>query len=298
MYLPFRDTVSWVNPVSGPSRIQGQAWSVQVVATPGASTRFLGRMTGIQPGYYSMGAPLLITDRQRYEFRTDQSLWKGKFTLSGFARRDFDNLLPYKITRTTVTSAGVSLRLRPRKLPYFQLQFAPLYRENNRTDSLQLSDRISVISATSGYSFSFGGMTATTSFLYSQQISRSLSGKTDFSANMVNLSQVLTFSIPFSLNATGSYLHSQWSQDFHQTWTVDLSGSATFFQKWSNTFGGMLMQERGRTSRKSLYLNSSFPLLKNLNAEVLFQQDFFNPYTEDRPVFQQYFCQCGVMYRW
>jgi hypothetical protein len=236
----------------------------------------MGRVMNIDPGYYSMAAPLLITDRRRYEARADQSLWKGAFTLSAYAKRDFDNLLPYKITRTTVTSAGVNLRFRAKKGPYLQLNYAPLYRENTRTDSLRVSDQISVFSASSGYSFQVGGISSTTSLVYSQQISRSLSGQADFQAYLANLSQVIAFSIPFSLNLSGSYIHSAWSEDFNQTWTADVSGSFTLFQKWNSTFGGTLMDEKGNSRRKGLYLSSSYPIWKQMQLELQVQSSCFD----------------------
>jgi hypothetical protein len=295
---PGLDTVSWTQSLLRSAPDSGTS---VVSTTPGGSQSHHptdGKIMAIQPGYYSMAAPLLITDRKRYEVRTDQSLWKGRFTLSAYAKRDFDNLLPYKITRTTVTSAGVNLRFRAKKLPYLQLNFAPLYRENTRTDSLRISDQISVLSASSGYSFQVGGISSTTSLVYSQQISRSLSGKTDFRAYLANLSQVIAFSIPFSLNLSGSYIHSAWSQDFNQTWTADVSGSFTLFQKWSSTFGGMLMDEKGNSRRKGLYMSSSYPIWKQMQLEVQIQQFLFDPYLEGRGQRYEWVYRGGVSYRW
>ena len=298
IYIPGLDTVSWQEPLLNQPQIRGQAWSIQAQATLSPTTRFFGRMMTIEPGYYSMAAPFLITDRKRYELRTDQSLWKGKFTLSVFAKRDFDNLLPYKITRTTVTSAGVNLRIRAKKLPYLQLSFAPLYRENTRTDSLRISDQISVLSVNSGYTFQVGGISSITSLVYSQQISRSLSGKTDFRAYIANLSQVISFSAPFSLNLSGSYVHSAWSQDFSETWTADVSGSATLFQKWTSTFGGMLVREEGESHRRGVYLSSTYPITKKMQVEVLMQQFWFDPYLEGRGQKHEWVYRGGVSYRW
>lgn len=298
-YIPGADTLSWIDdPFNGARKVEGNAWSLLAQVDLSANTKFLGRLYRVLPGYYSMGSPWLITDRQRYEVRGDQTLWKGKWVASTYLKRDYDRLLPYKFTRTTVTSAGVNLSYRPRKGPYMTLNFAPLYRQNDRMDSLAFRDQVSVISLNSGYNWKMGDISASSSVVYSQQMSRSLSGQTDYSARMMTINQAINFAIPLSFAATASYIHTDWSADFNETFSLDVSGSFTLFDKWHTTLGGLILEEKGGVHRKGLFFTTSFPLFKNMQFELQGQHHFYDGVVSEYPKAFEYIYQGVLGYRW
>ena len=172
-----------------------------------------GRYAQISPFYYSPGAPFLIRDRERYEFRLRQRLLKGRLHWQAQLKRDRDNLLPIKFARTTVSSASFSLGWRPAKGPYIQAQYAPFFRENNRTDSLRDRQYLQVVGIQSSYTYTLGSFNLSSNLSLNQQISRNLQPERDFSTLSATFTQSMTFRQPLSFFLSLSYLGAAYYSD-------------------------------------------------------------------------------------
>jgi len=257
-----------------------------------------GRYAQISPFYYSPGTPFLIRDRERYEFRLRQRLLKGRLQWQAQIKRDRDNLLPLKFARTTVSSASMSVGWRPKKGPYIQAQYAPFYRENNRTDSLQDRQYLQVIGIQSGYSYSVGNLNLSSNLALNQQISQNFRPERDFSATSLTFTQSLSFQKPLSFFLSLSYLGAAYYSDQNETFGADFSGSFTLLRKWQNTFGVQYWDESAGALRQGAYWQSQYPISRYVSFELRAEANHFERYHVDLPVWDERMVRGGLVVRW
>lgn len=292
-----KDSITWEDRLRQSTDVQGDAWQLRAEFRPTQKTQIRARYAWVAPEFYSMGVPLLITDRERYEFRGEQRLLDGKISLSAFYRKDADNLVPYKFTQTTATSAGFDLEFRPKQLPYIRVSYAPFFQQNDRSDSLAQNRSVSVLTATSGYLFNIGKITGNSTLIYSQQLGAGNDTASAFTSNLISFNQSLNLD-RYSFTFTGSWLHHDYSVDFNRTLSLDASVNAVLFKKWNLGLGGVWMDEKEVLERKGFYLNSSYPITPKIHFDLLMQRHALNDF-EDR--FQQdteYLVRAGVRFSW
>lgn len=263
-----------------------------------AALEAYGRYAQVSPFYYSPGAPFLIRDRERYEFRIRQRLLKGRLQWQAQVKRDRDNLLPIKFAQTTVSSASMSLAWRPKKGPYLQAQYAPFYRENNRTDSLRDQQYLQVVGIQSGYNYSLGSLNLSSNLAFNQQISRNLSPERDFSALSLTFTQSLSFRKPLSFFLSLSYLGAAYFSNQNETIGADFSGSFTFLRRWQNTFGVQYWDESAGALRRGAYWQSQYPISRYVSFELRAELNHFERYHVDLPIWDERMVRGGLVVRW
>lgn len=283
-------------------QLTGQAWEIRGDISPAANgqTQITGRYAWVSPDYYSMGAPLLITDCERYHFRAQQSLLEGKWQVSAYWRKDADNLVPYKWTRTTVSSYGLSMRWQPQKGPMVQVDYAPYFQQNDRVDSLQYQNQLSVLTAQSQYSWQAGGWQGTSSFLYSQQLNKGQSEQQDFSAYLLTLNQILMGPANISLIASGTMMKGTYSVERGDTYAADVSLNWGT-QKWGTySLGGHWLEEQkeGGAQRKGLYCSIALPIAKALQFDLRAERNYLFNYIPQQPNTNEYLIRGGLGFRW
>lgn len=263
-----------------------------------ASLDAYGRYAKVSPFYYSPGSPFLIRDRERYEIRIRQRLLKGRMNWQAQLKRDQDNLLPIKYARTTVSSASFSCGWRPKKGPYIQAQYAPFFRENNRSDSLQDQQYLQVIGIQSGYSYTVGKLNLSSNLSINQQISRTLRPEQNFSALSMTLTQSVSFQKPISVFFSLSYLGAAYYSDQNETLGADISGSFTLIRKWQNTFGVQYWDESAGALKQGAYWQSQYPISRYISFELRAELNHFERYHVDLPVWDERMVRGGLVLRW
>lgn len=283
-------------------QLSGQTWEIRGELSPLANgqTQITARYAWVSPDYYSMGAPLLITDRERYQFRLQQSLKEGRWQLSAYWRKDADNLVPYKWTQTTVSAYGLSMRWQPKKGPMVQVDYAPYFQQNDRLDSLKYQNRLSVLTAQSQYSWQAGSWQGTSAILYSQQLNRGQSEQQDFSAYLLTVNQMLMGPGNISLIASGTLMKGQYSVERGDTYAADVSLNWGT-QKWGTyALGGHWLEEKqeGGAERKGLYASVALSLAKSLQFDLRAERNYLFNYIPQQPNTNEYLIRGGLSFRW
>ena len=102
-------TVTWQNPTLALEPQFLSAWRAEAEATLWDNrTRLLAKWEQVDPHYFSLGTPFLISDRRRHHFQWDQQFWEGKPGISAYWRKDQDHLVPFQNSRNTVSAGGYS----------------------------------------------------------------------------------------------------------------------------------------------------------------------------------------------
>lgn len=106
-------------------------------------TRGRGEFRYIGPGYATLGAPRLRNDLMSVDTRVDQLFAKKRVRMSGFFRREQDNIASLlKSGVTTMTAWGLSGSVSPVSWPTFRAEIAPYtqhYRNNETGEELDFS---------------------------------------------------------------------------------------------------------------------------------------------------------------
>jgi hypothetical protein len=213
----------------------------------------------VGPAYNSLGVPFLRNDYTRHEGRIEQGFLQRQISLSGYYRRDEDNLTGAKSAGTTVSAFGAGLAINLRNLPYLRLNYAPLTQQSGAlAESLKIETEMTVASAMTGYTFTTpGGFVSSTNLSLVYQEGKSKGGVGAYVARNTAFSQFLSFAIPLSVTfAVGSSVTSI-EATTTTVITTDLSASYAF-GAWSATLGGSLA--RDAVERNTVFASVSGPL--------------------------------------
>ena len=85
----------------------------------------------IAPGFESLSAPILISDRLFYDFSLKQYLFDRRLQLSVFHKQEQDNLVPWKAYQTSSNSTGVNFSYRGDKGVMIQGNYSPYFQRND-----------------------------------------------------------------------------------------------------------------------------------------------------------------------
>ena len=213
----------------------------------------------VGPAYSSLGVPFLRTDYTRHEGRIEQGFLQRQITVSGYYRRDEDNLSGAKISGTTTSAFGAGLAVNMRNLPYLRLNYAPLTQQSGAVaESLKIETEMTVASAMTGYTFSSaGGFVSSSNLSLVYQEGKTKGGAGAYVARNVTFSQFLSFAFPLSVTvAVGSNVTSI-EGVATAVITTDLSASYSM-GAWSATLGGALA--RDAVQRNTVFASVSGPL--------------------------------------
>ena len=165
------------------------------------NTRITGKFRRIGTGYRALGVPNLRTDYVRYDARIDQAFWKRQISVGLFVRQDRDNLIPIKRATSTLFSAGASLGLTFRGLPYVRLSYAPYVQESDATDTLlKYINRTVLWSVSTGYAYRIGDLMMNSNLTLSRQDAETKNNTS------INATQSVTFAIPLTASIGLGYI--------------------------------------------------------------------------------------------
>ncbi|MEM7370401.1 MAG: hypothetical protein AAF587_17460 [Bacteroidota bacterium] len=254
----------------------------------------------VMPDYFSPGAPLLLTDQERAEFRLDQQLLKGKMILSGYYRKFQDVPFLYKLSQSTVQSAGGRILLNLPKLPTLQVDVAPFFQQNHTQDSLLSRNYQALLSAQIGHAYKLGSLTGNTRLMYSQQIGEGSVEGTEYRSSMFTFSQLLSIRNALNLQASATYLQADYSLDYNETLSVDASANVSLFRKWNMGMGATLLHEAGDNGlyRRGLYAYSMLPIWKQLSCDLRLERSQYKNFGPEQLNRNEYLFRFGLNYIW
>ena len=246
--------------------------SVDFAFRAGAEATFFKGLTKIStqvkrvgPGYHSFGNPFMIRDMFNIEAKVSQSFWKKRIQLSGFVRRNIDNLENTKLLTSQLYNFGFDFALNIPKWPTIRASMTPYVQSN---DSMNMN--INVISANSNYSFKIKKVQVLTNLTYMHQNGTSADSSMNFYSHYVTLLNTLLLSKSVSLNLTQNYFHINNRYGDVGTYSLNLSGSFLAFKKWSNSIGATVSFNNNER-RYGGYYQTSISFLKyfafNIRAE-------------------------------
>ena len=263
------------------------------------NTRLSGAVKMIGPGFYSFGVPYLRNDELTYEARIRQNLCKRKISVGSYLRRSRDNLIPWKRTTTISSAYGINLSFRFAKLPYFQLNYAPYFQNNDmEVDSLKTDNKTSLFSVATGYTHKLGDITSSTNFFFSSQHNKTHTDISNYSIQNYSLNESVSFQFPLTLMASLSLYNSNYSRQNSKIISYDLSGAYAAFKKWRNTFGLRLTNQKKENNKTGFYLMSSFPIRKFGDLNIHAEQNFFRDRGESTKNYDEFVLRVSIVKRW
>ncbi|MEM6801394.1 MAG: hypothetical protein AAF696_08310, partial [Bacteroidota bacterium] len=281
------------------------AWSIQSrLQIFNGQTQLIGNYDKLNPGYFSITAPLLLQESERYHLEISQSLFKNSLTIRAYAKQSSNPLLPFSFQVATIRSQGFNLRYQADKLPYFQIDYAPYYQDFGLADtSIQENDggpANSVFTAQTGYAYTWGSCQLQTTLSFSRQLGSQAGENNFFSSSLLNWNQVLQFASNWGLNASGTFIHSQYAQEWDKTWTGELSAFVRLRSGLYSSLGVNYLQEEGEKGilRQGLFLDNSIPITKSIQAQLRLEYSHNENYRPDIPYYQEYLIRGGITYSW
>jgi hypothetical protein len=252
----------------------------------------------VGPSYFTLGAPNLLNDIFRWKTEFRQSLFKNRFHVSAFARRDENNLDPLLTSSTSsTTSYGISGQLVLKSGLSLNGSYAPYAQNNSIAQSNdQLSSDATMLSLNLGIPVKLGNASSYTQLSYLNHDLTSNIPNIDYDLEMYGITQSINFNT-FSLNGTFNYTPNQIIGDKNQeVISFNGSGSISLFKAWQNTFGYQYLGITGQESRSGFYFTSTFPIAKFADFELRAQRNIYDQ-VEGLQSFNDYVVNAGLRIR-
>ena len=266
----------------------------------------------IAPGFESLAAPILISDRLFYDFSFKQYLFDRRLQVSVFHKQEQDNLVPWKAYQTSSNSTGVNLSYRGDKGLMVQGNYSPYFQRNDLSleeplDSNSMSNAYHMLNLTSSWNFKVGELT------YNSQISMMLMGAEMISSNsdipntnqnttnfIFNQSMISRSGTSFNLN--GSYINNlidlgSGDQITNNLWIVDFSGAFTLFKKWNNSLGVQFSNDNSIENKFGFYYRTTVPVYKNVNLSLSAKQNQFRDPLEPTIAYTDLYINGGLNFK-
>lgn len=260
---------------------------------------FSAGMKMIGPGYRSLGAPNLRNDYLGFEIKLDQKFLNNQVSLSGFFKRDRDNLIPWKSSTTTNTYFGVLIGLRFSKLPYIQFNYSPYYQKNNQLkDNLKVDNKTTLYTLATGYGYSIGNLFSFTNVILSLQESRTLIKLNDFSTDNIMLTQSVSFLFPLTVSAGFTMTEIRFSNMYSNIKSFDLSASYTAFDIWNNTAGVSYAYDKNEYNKTGIFISSSIPVWKIGDFEVRAEKNKFKDELTGNTSYNEFLIKATLTSNW
>lgn len=265
------------------------------------ATNVRGFYSRVGPGYTSLAAPTLIRDMRRWKGEFRQSLLSNKIHLSAWAGQDVNQLTPLSsLYQTQVFSYGGTFRVQLPGAPFFIVTYAPYQQESlNMATNSDINNESTMLNAIVGYNYRVGEKSYfNTQLSFVRQQFETTLANSSYSTNIFMLTQSATFGSLFTLVLNGSYQPElQIGNVTKKVLAMDVSGNATLFQKWTNSFGFQLLSHSKTDRRTGFYLRSIYPLTSFANLEMRVQRNIY-----DAPLdingYQEFMGYLLVTFRW
>ena len=237
------------------------------------TTRISGIYRWVGPGYYTLGNPNLINDRETMEGKVDQLFFKRKLSLSGFYKTYSDNLKKTKDRYTNSESYGVTAKLLLRKFPFLQVSYVPNYQKST-INNFNITNAVNIFNISTGYNYALKKkLRAYTGLNYSAQQSDYRNDTIQYHSHNQSLTLTQALNIkPFQVNFNLGYRTIAHTVYDLNILFFDLSGSHTLKENWKNTLGMRLMNSKREDvntipvlteNKLSFYWQSQIKLWKN-----------------------------------
>jgi hypothetical protein len=265
------------------------------------TTTVTGAYKWIGPGYFTLGNPMLVNDRQTIEGRIDQAMLKRKLSVAAYYKRFEDNLINWKQGTTISNAYGVIVKLTLQKAPYFQVSYTPNNQETSG-ENISISNRMNILSISSGYKYQVENLMLFTSLAFLNQnadyqkdtLSRESKTLT------LTLNQSIEFPVPLQVNFSAGYSNINNASAVKDVVSFVLSGTHNFKKKWKNTLGGKLMNSNGDPGEQkfSVFWYSMVNFWRDWEIGLNFDENIFrsdDPSSED---YNEFILQCKLSLKW
>lgn len=264
-----------------------------------SATKVSAGLKMIGPGYASLGVPNLRTDQFGYEAKLDQQLFSRRLTIVSFFRMYNDNLIDWKSSKTTMTAYGVNLGLNIPRLPYVRISYSPITQKNDATDPLaKFETNMTMMMAMMGYSYSIGGVFASTSLSYSGQQTEMLSAAGNYRSNSYMLSEMLNFSLPLSIGINLGLIESRTSAGYGMIRTVDLNASAPLGDIVTVGLGVTVALERDKNERLGFHANTMVNLTDGLALDLRLERTNYNDFLLGDSTYREFLATGTLLAGW
>ncbi len=234
----------------------------------------------IGPGFISYGNPGL-SGKGKYNIKVklDQELLEGKvrFT-SSYEYRD-NNVGGLNSVTTTSQKMDFKVNLKFEDAPSLMLRYIPVTDENDATiPGEYYKNNLDIFMMMSNLKYKTDGFIGNTTLFVT-----STSGKdnkildsNNYSLMDLTVNQNFSFkNIPFSINAGVSYNTKNSNNDKFNTTGLNLSGTYTFFEFWSNTIGVNYLKETDKNNKLSFSFSSGLPVWDFGDLFIIAEQNFY-----------------------
>lgn len=248
------------------------------------ATSLRAGLTYVEPGYASLGAPSLQADLLEYEASATHRLSARRLSITAFLRRSRDNLIDWRDSRTTTSSAGASATWAPRSGFYLSAGASPWFRRSDDGQGADMDCWLATVSA--GGSAPVSRLDLSTAGTFSLHQSAWKDDDRSYTGRTWSLNQ--TVSDVTGLSATGSFTLYQSRQPDadcdRRIW--GLEGGYTDPARWRASAGVRLSRGGQGRRRLSRWIGGAPPSLGGFLelsarlAKTTFQSDVEEDYTE------------------
>ena len=254
-----------------------------------------GNIERLNPNYFSLGAPTLLSNVMRWRVDVRKSLWSNKIQLGVNAARDNNSLNPLLSSINNTTEAfGGDVTLAFPNLPQIFASYAPFAQRSliNETGVEQFSDTdVRILNVT--YPYKLGkGIRANTQVGYSNQsLSSNIEGATN-SNTTYTFNQNINYK-SLGLNAGITHSPDQMIGEVANDIST-LSINANYNEgKLGGSVGFQVLQIPDQESKIGYNANINYSITENIAFTVRAQRNLYESFISN-PSFNEYYIQSGL----
>jgi len=246
-----------------------------VVNIPESNTKVKGGYKFIGLGYNSLGAASFTNGVKGFNIGVEQYFVDKKINVKLSTER-----LRSEKTLMDKNRYDFALSMFLDKLPYLIVSYTPYSEFNDATaDSLKIDNFASAFSMTTGINIPVNKYVLGSMVSLSRQTNQTKKGLGDYTIYNLLLNETVTFESPFSITAGVNIasISSSLTDSLApaNTYSYDLSGSMTLFEKWNNTLSFSYQRTAGLNSNTVLSFISSIPVYSIGNLSVSILKNFY-----------------------
>ena len=263
------------------------------------NTSFSANIRKVGPSFKSLGVPYLRNDELKYQLRFNQNFWNKRITAGAWYRRGQDNLIPWKQSTSISTSFGFDVTVKPSKRAYVKLSYSPYFVNNYSDNELyQVNTKTSIASVVTGVNTQFGETRSNTNLLISYQNNQSNARTGLYSVFSCSVNQNISLKKPFSFSGNILYNRIRHNEQLNEIYLFDLNSTYTTKKRWRNRLGIRVSFDESTDNKIGFYLNSSYPIRKNLIINFQARQNYYNMNKMTTPNQNETIFRLGVNASW